>query len=583
MISARFDDLTPGGRSFRLSDPSAVFVATTTDAVVSVIREAEAAARRGGWVAGFVSYEAAGAFDDCLPTTSWPPEHPLAALPLAWFAAFDTCRDIARPHSAEPNPTRWNLDRDQSWHRHAVNTIRDGIAAGSFYQVNLTARLTSTVDAAEQLYADLSAAQRSSYNSLISTGDHTVVSCSPELFFSLDGDDLTARPMKGTLGRGRWPAEDHEHARRLRMSAKDQAENAMIVDLVRNDLARVAEIGTVAVTELFALEKYPTLWQLTSSVHATARSSTGLAEIFAALFPAGSITGAPKRAAMAAIADLEGRPRGIYCGAIGYLAPNSAPRAQFSVAIRTVTRADATGYAEYGAGGGITWSSEPDLEWAELLDKSKILDGPTHPDALLETMRFDARDGVANLARHLTRLTESANYFDFAFDADLITKTLLAQLGGALTASRVRLRLSRDGVVDVTVDDLPPAGPVTLALAAEPVRSDDVALFHKVADRQRYELARSSRPDVDDVVLWNERGEVTETTIANLAVRLDGQWCTPPLHCGLLPGVVRARLLDEGILQERVITIPELLAAGGVAVVSSLRQWRTASWSVNPG
>jgi para-aminobenzoate synthetase/4-amino-4-deoxychorismate lyase len=578
-IRARFDDLTVGGTCFELSDPTAVLAARGPDDVRAVLREAQALSRAGHWVAGFVSYEAAAGLDPDLPVCAWPDDHPMTRLPLAWFAAFGTHAAVAPPGpvSAIPAPP-WRLDRDQDWHERAVASIRDGIGRGDYYQVNLTARLDATVADPALLYAKLSIAQQGAHNALIVTDEFTVVSCSPELFFATDGNRIIARPMKGTSRRGRWPAEDSDRAAQLRGSGKDRAENAMIVDLVRNDLSRIAEVGSVAAPSLFDVERFPTVWQLTSRIEATARAGTGLPEVFAALFPSGSVTGAPKRSAMRAIAELEARPRGVYCGAIGYLAPGVQLRGRFSVAIRTVTRVNATGYAEYGTGGGITWSSDPVHEWAELLAKTDVLTAAAPLDGLIETLRFEPERGLVNLERHLLRLSESAGYLGFRDVGHAVRDRLTAAVASRDSPARVRVLLSRAGEVEVDVTPLPSAGgPVRLALANEPVASADVSLFHKGSDRSRYARLRAERPEVDDVVLWNERGEVTETTIANLAVLLEGRWFTPALTCGLLPGVERGRLVEAGTLAERVITVEQLGGAEQVALVSSLRGWRPAS------
>ncbi|HWF33751.1 MAG TPA: chorismate-binding protein, partial [Solirubrobacteraceae bacterium] len=367
-------------------------------------------------------------------------------------------------------------------------------------------------------------------------------------------------------------------AEALRTSSKERAENVMIVDVMRNDLGRVAASGSVTVPALFDVERYPTLWQLTSTVTARLAPGTDLADLFAALFPSGSVTGAPKRAAMQAIAALEGRPRGVYCGAVGYLSPDPhRPPARFSVAIRTATRADASGYAEYGTGGAITWSSDPESEFAELETKALALTAPGPPERLLETLRFDPPDTLVNGARHLARLRASAGYFGFRYDAAAVDAAVARALRSRQTVTRVRIVVARSGAVEVQAEDFTPtSGVVDLGLAERPVRSGDVLLFHKHGARELYDALRRSQPDVDDVLLWNEHGQVTESTTANLAVRLEGRWWTPSLASGLLPGVERGRLLELGVLREREIAVEELADAEEIALVNSLRGWRPA-------
>jgi para-aminobenzoate synthetase / 4-amino-4-deoxychorismate lyase len=614
-----------------LSEPSEEFVARQHREVEGVLQAAESAARHGRWVAGFVTYEAAPGLDPSLPSVDWPDGHPLSTLPLAWFAAFDRRDEVEpyrpggpeevaeshRPRRRDGEGTAWSLDRDQAWHRQAVATVQDAIAAGDYYQLNLTARLTGNVADASQFYGPLAAAQAGRYNALITTPDHTVISASPELFFTRDGDVVVTRPMKGTAARGRWPEEDRQRAETLQSSPKERAENVMIVDLLRNDLGRLAEVGTVEVPSLFEAERFPTVWQLTSTITARIDPDIDLGRLFAALFPSGSVTGAPKRAAMRAIAQIEQRPRGVYCGAVGYLQPGSthpgravpaaatggpgraaggsraadggrgpadpegAAVARFSVAIRTITRDNRSGYGEYGSGGAITSLSDPDAEWAELLTKTAVLHRPPRPGELIETLRYEPPGTLVNLERHLARLRASAGYFAFDYDSRSVDSALAASLADRTVVTRVRIRLEPWGRVHVDVGDLLPVPAVVrLARADEPVCSDDVLLFHKQVDRRRYDRLRQARPDVDDVVLWNEAGQVTETTIANLAVEIGGRWWTPRLSCGLLPGIERGRLLDTGVLEERTVTVDDLAQATSVAVISSLRGWRPAELRV---
>jgi para-aminobenzoate synthetase/4-amino-4-deoxychorismate lyase len=352
----------------------------------------------------------------------------------------------------------------------------------------------------------------------------------------------------------------------------------MIVDLLRNDLGRIAEIGSVQVPDLFTAERYETVWQLTSEVTARPRPGTGVVDVFRALFPSGSVTGAPKHRTMELIREIEPEPRGVYCGAIGMVAPpGESFRARFNVAIRTVTVDRVTGRAEFGTGGGITWGSDPAAEHAELLAKAAILAEPYEEFSLLETMAHLPRVGLRNLDRHLDRMADSASYFGFPFDR----WTAMARLTAAVPAgreARVRLVLHRTGAFDVDVAPLPApaAGPVRLAVDPEPVDSAQVWLHHKTTRRRAYTERAQRHPDADDVVLVNERGHVTETTVANLAVRLDGRWWTPPLSAGCLPGVERGRLLDAGELQERQLTVKDLSRADELAVLSSLRGWRPA-------
>jgi para-aminobenzoate synthetase/4-amino-4-deoxychorismate lyase len=584
MIAARFDDLTPGAeRAFELAEPVGLLEARLPEEVPGVLEAAEGAAGRGLWAAGFVAYEAAPGLDPALTVQSRHPADPLADLPLAWFALFADRRDAEplRPpvEGADRAELTWRPSVDRTTYDAAVVRIREAIAAGETYQVNHTFRLRARVHGDERdLYRDLALAQRGAYAAYLAAGRYRVLSASPELFFRLDGDRITTRPMKGTAPRGRWLEEDEEIARRLVASTKDRAENAMIVDLLRNDLGRIAVPGSVGWEQLFRAERYETVWQLTSTITAELRPGTGLGEIFRALFPSGSVTGAPKVATMRLIAELEDSPRGVYCGAVGYLAPpgSGEPRARFNVAIRTAVVDAASGIAEYGVGGGVTWDSSAAGEYEEALTKARVLAAPRPSFALIETLRFSPTEGYADLPEHLERLAASAAYFGFRYDRTEVLRALEAAAPEA--AARVRLELARDGTCSVEVGPAPApaAGPVRVALDEEPIDPADVFWYHKTTLREPYERRRRRRPDVEDVILVNTLGEVTEATIANLAVLVDGGWVTPPRESGLLAGTLRARLLREGRLRERRVRIEEVRSASGLALVSSVRGWREA-------
>jgi para-aminobenzoate synthetase/4-amino-4-deoxychorismate lyase len=583
-VQARFDDLTPGAeRSFRLVHPLGVIEARRPREVMPALGAVETEAARGRWVGGFVSYEAAPGVDPALAIREPSPDGPFSDLPLVWFGVFADRRDdpLPEPEDGPASTLRWAPSVHRASYDAAIARIQARIRAGDTYQVNHTLRLRSAFRGDDlALYRDLCFAQRGGHAAYIATDRFRVLSASPELFFRIDGDRVTTRPMKGTASRGRWPREDEEAAARLAASAKDRAENAMIVDLIRNDLGRISVPGTVEVERMFDVERYETVWQLTSTVSSRLRPGTGVADVFRALFPSGSVTGAPKVATMRIIADLEDSPRGVYCGAVGYLAPvgADAPRVSFNVAIRTVVLDTRSRTAEYGVGGGITAGSSAALEFDEALAKARVLTVRRPRFALLETLRLDPDGAFRHLPEHLARLAGSARYFGFRFDRDAAVAALGASAVDAGAPTRVRLTLDRDGALQVERDPSPPeaGGPIRVALDDDPVDPDDVWLFHKTTRREPYERRRRRRPDVDDVLLVNSRGEVTETTIANLAVRLESGWVTPPLDCGLLAGTYRERLVRDGRLTERPVTAAELRGAREMALVSSVRGWRAA-------
>ncbi len=591
MIDARFDDLTDAGTSFRLTDPVGILEAKRPDEVGPALEAAEAAALRGLWVAGFVAYEAAPGLDPALAVRSRDRDDPFARLPLAWFAMFEHREETRLPESQEePEPSAepgntWVASIDRDRYDAAIARIRSCIAAGETYQVNHTLRLRSRVTGDERgLYRDLCYAQRGAYSAYLNLGRYRVLSASPELFFRRDEDRITSRPMKGTSSRGRWNAEDDEIAARLRGSVKDRAENAMIVDLLRNDLGRIAAPGTVSWSDVFDLERFETVWQLTSTVSAQVPVATGLAQIFGALFPCGSVTGAPKVRTMELIAELEDSPRGVYCGAVGYLAPpgpgDLTPPARFNVAIRTVVVDAETGSAEYGVGGGITWDSRAAGEYEETVAKARVLTTRRPHLELLETMLREPDGRIRHLDRHLARIAGSAAYFGFDWDEGAVRHALTSgEVPVSGRTARVRLTVNRRGRPSVTVSPMPPPAdaPVRLAVDThEPVDPSDPFLFHKTTRRGRYERARQRHPDADDVLLTNTDGAVTESTIANVAVLLDGRWLTPRLEDGLLPGVGRELLLDEGELSEATVRIEDLWRADGIVLLSSVRGRRDA-------
>jgi para-aminobenzoate synthetase/4-amino-4-deoxychorismate lyase len=428
-----------------------------------------------------------------------------------------------------------------------------------------------------------------------------VLSLSPELFFKIRGRRITTKPMKGTAARGRWREEDEERAAWLAASEKNRAENVMIVDLARNDVGRIAEVGSVRAVTLFEVERYPSVFQLVSTVEGTLRDGTTLTDVFRGLFPAGSITGAPKSSSMRLIASIEDAPRGVYCGAIGFVAPTGD--AIFNVAIRTAAIDTHTGRTEFGVGGGVTWDSTTDAEYAEALSKAACL-SPLPAFDLLETMKLE--DGIiVRRERHVQRMRESAAYFDIPFDADRINAALDDEVSDALRATpagesgarRLRLLLSPSGVPRVESTPLSPSSrgdvfasppptspptsiqtptPLPVVLAKTPVSSQDVFLAHKTTNRAVYEaharaIDRAAHPDAFDVLLWNEVREVTEFTIGNVIVEIAGERYTPPRTCGLLGGTLRAELLEQGAIRERIITLDDLSSATRLWLINSVR------------
>lgn len=575
---ARFDDLL-ADRALVVDGATEVLRADTPEEVVPLLQRVEQATGSGLWAVGYLGYEAASALDPDVPARPPVP----GGLPLAWFALTGAPRQERALASVAPG-SGWSaepsvLDWSAAEHAERVHAVRAAIAAGDTYQANLTTTARSRFSGDPvQLYADLTRRQRGAHHAYLDLGDSVVASASPELFLRWSGGTLLTRPMKGTATRRPSAVEDLAARDALLASAKERAENLMIVDMVRNDLSRVAVPGTVAVRGLFRPERFESVWQLTSDVEGRVPAGTTLLDVLRALFPCASITGAPRTATMTLLAGLEPRPRGVYTGAIGWVAPPSERvRASFNVAIRTVVLDRRTGAAEYGVGGGITWSSDPAAEYAELLAKTRLLTEPAEEVRLIETLgarRTGAGLELVDLDAHLARLAASAGYLGFHLDAD----ALRAELAAVEEEARVRITLARDGTTTLGLDPLPapPTGPVRLALDPDPVDPASRWLHHKTTRREHYDTRRARHPDADDVLLVNTSSHVTESTVANLAVRLDGRWWTPPATDGLLPGVRRGRLLAEGVLAERSLTPDDLRRAEALALVSSLRGWRGA-------
>ena len=564
----------------RFDAPRTVLEARELADVRPVLRAAERASRHGAWVVGFVAYEAAPAFEPAMGA------HPSGALPLAWFGVFDAPlpakHQTHRTTSVGPaEAPPWRAGAAEARHAAGVATIREAIAAGDVYQVNHTFPLTApfTGDAAE-LWQALTQAQGQGYFAFLDLGRHVVLSVSPELFFRTEGRSILTRPMKGTRPRGRWPAEDRAAAELLAAAEKDRAENLMIVDLLRNDVGRVACTGTVGVPHLFHVERYPTVWQMTSTITGELREDVGLEDVFAALFPCGSVTGAPKIAATRFIAALEEEPRGVYCGAVGMLRPGGD--AVFNVAIRTAVLDRESATATYGVGGGITWDSDAAAEYGEALAKGAVLSRPPRAFELLETLRLEG-GRYGRLERHLTRLAEAAQHFGFPLAREDAAANLAAHAAlHAGATRRVRLLCAPDGRLRVESTALreawrgtPDAAgrPRSVGMAGSRVDRRDPMLQHKTTWRPVYESAAAEHPDAFDVLLANGEGEFTEFTRGNVVVRLDAGYWTPPRDCGLLPGCWRTELVDMGMVGERVLRPDDLQRAEGMWLVNSVRGW----------
>ncbi len=569
------------------AQPQAILVANKLTEVLPLLHTVEQAVQEQGLAAaGFVSYEAAPAFDSAFRCYS-PPDD----LPLAWFVL------AAQPQvlSALPAPAHerfslhdWQADTGAEVYQQAIRRIKSYIARGDTYQVNYTFRLhTGFAGDPWHFFLALTQAQPACYGAYLDLGDTAICSASPELFFTLHQNTLRSKPMKGTAPRGRSWEEDEAQIAWLRNSVKNQAENVMIVDMIRNDMGRVAEVGSVHVPRLFTVERYPTLLQMTSTV--TARTTASLPDIFRALFPCASITGAPKVRTMQIIRELESSPRGVYTGSIGFVLPSSRPgglRAQFNVAIRTAVVRRSRQSAEYGVGSGIVWDSQAAEEYEECRVKTRVLTQARPEFSLLESLRWQPEGGYWLLEHHLRRLRRSAAYFGVPLALPALRQRL-ADFAATLPPKphKVRLLVSLQGQPSLQAAPLPSFAsplPRRAGWAPYPVASDDPFLYHKTTRRQVYEQALAARPDCDEVLLYNERGELTEFCTANLVLRVEGRWLTPPLSSGLLAGTLRAALLAQGKLTEQVLKPADLARADAIYAINSVRGWQEVHWLDGP-
>ncbi|MFZ5608198.1 MAG: aminodeoxychorismate synthase component I [Pseudomonadota bacterium] len=568
----------PDAASYLYEDPIAVIAAQRLDEVADALAAIDAWTARGHFVAGWIGYEAGFALEPRLARRPLA----LAPEPLIWLGVFtgrqrfEGARRDEFWTAARPTLHGYALEveapgLDAAGYGARLARIKDYLNAGDVYQVNFTFPLRLAADGDPlALYAAVRRAQRVAHGAIVATGAWTVLSFSPELFVARRGDLVTCRPMKGTLARGMTGEEDAARAAALAEDAKSRAENLMIVDLLRNDLARVAKPGSVAVPRLFEVEPYQTLMQMTSTV--TARAGASPAQLIRALFPCGSVTGAPKIRAMEIIADLEAVPRGVYTGAIGHVAPSGD--LAFSVPIRTLVL-DAVGKGRLGIGSGIVADSGAATEYAECLLKSRFLNANWPAFDVFETLGWTRRTGWRWRDRHLARLTRSAAYFGFPFDPAAAMALLEDAVTPLQDPLRGRLLLASGGALALHLGPAPtPLEHATIALAEEQVASDNPFLYHKTTHRLPYEKALEAarvRSGCFEVIFENERGEVTEGSFTNVFIKRKGRLLTPAACCGLLPGILRQVLLEEGRCAEAVLTRADLIDAEALYIGNALR------------
>ena len=559
------DDARPDSAGARLyANP----VEIVTGGVEQAFARLKAARAQGLHAAGFLSYEASAEIEP----SAW--QRPAGGEePRVWFGLFEEYAEIADVAALLPDSAGAWAGTPQPWiTREQYNTqfaeVAELIAAGDIYQANLTFRAwVRHAGGPAALYALLRGRAAAGYGALVATGEQWLLSFSPELFFSVEGGQLTAKPMKGTAVRGSTPGEDRALAEALAQDPKQRAENLMIVDLMRNDLSRVARPGTVSVPSLFSVEQYPTVHQMVSTVRAELSEGLDAIDALHALFPCGSITGAPKLRAMQIIGAVEGAARNIYTGSIGRV--DADGDAMFNVAIRTLMLDSHSDAAVLGLGSGVVADSQVEEEWLECLAKGAFVTNNEVPFDLIETMAFDPDKGIALLERHLARMKASAVLFGFAFDRHMVRNELQAATFRLSAPARVRLLLARSGAVAIGIAPVPeaPAAPVQVAIAPLPVAPDDFRLRHKTSRRDFYDRARV--PGAFETLFTDPDGFLTEGSFTSIFVARNGVLVTPPLSRGLLPGVLRAELIDSGRAVEGDLTLEDL--ESGFLIGNALR------------
>ena len=559
-----FDDARDGGAPPRLyADATDWIIAWTIDEVAPALGAIRARVANGAHAAGYLAYEAGHAFDPRLAASARGADGPLLMFGLfEGYSVPDLATLLPSPDGAFAGVPRPRIAATA--YEAAVGEVREHLFAGDYYQANLTFGCDVAVAGDPlALYARLRRSSRAGWGGVLVAGDRTIVSLSPEQFFTIRERVIEARPMKGTAPRRADARADAAEALGLAADEKQRAENLMIVDLMRNDLARVGETGSIEVPEMFAVETYPTLHQLTSRVTARLREGVDATQVLATIFPCGSVTGAPKVAAIKALGRLEPEPRGVYTGSMGWIEPATSDGpgdAAFNVMIRTLEWQRGSSRARLGLGSGLVVDSNPRDEWAECLLKGDFVTAERQLFDLIETMRFDPSAGIVELPRHLDRMGASADALDFCFDRHAARNELQAATFGRKERAMVRLLLSPTGAMAIQVKRFedPPATPVPVVLAPLPVDPSDFRLRHKTSDRRFYDRARQEGGAYETIFV-DPDGQLTEGSRTNIFVERGGTLLTPPAARGLMPGILREALIDEGRAVEAELTPDDLV------------------------
>ncbi|WP_087975117.1 aminodeoxychorismate synthase component I [Oceanobacillus rekensis] len=556
--------------------PTKIISTSLIEEVIPLLKQIEDETNNGYYAAGYISYEASPAFDQSFQV------NPNPEMPLLWFGIFEKPEETSLQNFEAFSTSDWKAQTKVNEYNNNINRIKSFIEQGITYQVNYTIRMQSKFNGSTiSYYNQLAQAQAANYSAYLNIGDYSIISASPELFFHLKENKITTKPMKGTIGRGKDKQEDQSNSDWLYQSEKNRAENAMIVDLLRNDLGTIANQGSVEVPSLYSIEEYPTVFQMTSTITGEISNDKTITDIFRSLFPCGSITGAPKISTMNIINNLESSPRDVYCGAIGYITPDR--EAIFNVPIRTTIINNKNGSARYGVGGGITWDSIDKEEYDEILVKAKILNVKPLEFDLLESLGLEDGSYLV-LNNHLNRLRQTAEHFKYKVDFITIKDKLHAFANQHAEGKwKVRLLSSRNGDIYIEGKEIKAfTAPLQIELANIPVIKENVFLHHKTTNRSIYENILKHHPNVYDVLLWNEDKEITEFTTGNVVMEMNDKLYTPPLASGLLAGTYRKDLLEKGIILERKIVIDELSMVSRIWLINSVRKWVQVKFRKKP-
>lgn len=531
--------------------------------VADLLAQVESYQEQGYYVVGYVSYEAAPAFEEKLAVH----KSPLLGAYLLYFTVHDRVETSPIPLTYEEVdlPSKWQEETSAENYEKAIARIQHHLRQGDTYQVNYTVQLKQDLSANPfAIYNRMVVEQEAGYNAYVEHDEMAVISMSPELFFEQNDRELTTRPMKGTTQRGVTDQEDLAQSSWLEQDPKNRSENMMIVDLLRNDMNRISEVGSEHVESLCQVEQYSTVWQMTSTIKSQLRPDVDLVEIFRSLFPCGSITGAPKIATMEIIKNLEPQLRGVYCGTIGLLLPNG--RRIFNVAIRTIQLHQ--GKAIYGVGGGITWDSTWESEYREVHQKAAVLYRKQARFQLITTGKISQKQLLFE-DQHLERLTKASRYFAFPFDPEELRQKIEeeCQVCDSHQDYRLRITLSKSGEIELSRQILSPLSPsfCKAKLCLQEADLQQAFTYFKTTYRPHLSLGKQ------EIIYHNAAGELLETSIGNLVLKINGKLYTPPIRLGILPGIYRQHLLETGQVEEKVLTVPDLDQAEAVYGCNAVR------------